>query len=271
MTAIQISNHQCTGEIHTFGATVTAWQPRGQEAVLWLSPTSLFDGATPIRGGVPICLPWFGPGKTGDRTPPHGWARTAEWSLDAEDEVDGASRVALSLHRDGLSITYTVSMGSVLELVLAITNTGSEPQEIEQALHTYFTVGDASRVTVSGLDGAEYVDKTDGAARKLQGGDITFTGETDRVYLAAPDVVVDDPTLGRRLLVQSQGARNTVVEPRRGKSTAIADMPGRRMADHGVCRGGQRPRRCHRPQARRHPHDGPTHLIGLMRHNGARG
>lgn len=223
--SVKVDNDACTGEVYLHGATVTAWQPKGAEPVLWLSSQSAFDGAAPIRGGVPICFPWFGPGRDGDKAPAHGWARISEWAFEGSRDLDGATELTFTLSRDGVDLTYVVTMGEALELVLTAHASGSDAVDIEQALHTYLTVCDSRQISLSGLDGVEYVDKVDGATTKTQDGDITITGETDRVYLKGSDVTVDDPALNRRLVVWSQGARNTVVwNPWVDKSAAMPDF-----------------------------------------------
>ena len=222
---VRVVNEHCTGEVHLLGATVTGWQPKGAAPVIWLSDSAVFDGATPIRGGVPICFPWFGKGRSGERTPSHGWARTAEWTFDGATDGDEGTTVTFSLERDGLALTYTITMGKRLELVLSTTNVGREGTEIENALHTYLAVRDIDRVTIDGLDGVEYVDKADNHLMKRQSGPVTFSGETDRVYLSEGDVTVDDGE--RTLLVQAQGGRNTVVwNPGEEKAAAMADISG---------------------------------------------
>ena len=222
---MNVDNDACTGEVYLQGATVTAWQPKGQEPVVWTSRESSFEHGSPIRGGVPICFPWFGPGRDGDKQPPHGWARLAEWTYEGSREVDDGTELRFTLSRDGVELTYEVTMGSALELALSVHASGPHAVDVEQALHTYLNVGDARQVRIEGLEGATYVDKVDGAETKIQEGPITLTSETDRVYSSGADVTVRDPALDRRLVVKSQGARNTVVwNPWVAKAAAMPDF-----------------------------------------------
>lgn len=224
LPVVRVDNEFCTGEVYLHGATVTAWQPKGQEPVIWLSDEAIFDGVAPIRGGVPICFPWFGPGRSGDQQPAHGWARISAWTFEGSRDLPEGTELTFSLAHDGVSLTYVVTMGQRLELVLTAA-AGESAVEIEQALHTYLHVGDAARLSISGLDGASYIDKTDAGSVKKQDGDVAISAETDRIYASSADVVVDDPALGRRLLVQSQGSRNTVVwNPWIDKAAAMADF-----------------------------------------------
>lgn len=222
--------------VYDHGAHVWAWQPEGAEPVLWMSANSAFETGQPIRGGVPVCFPWFGPGRSGDLQPAHGFARLNEWQL-VEDEHtdDGGLRVVYRIDNSiaisephfphQYSAQYTVVFGNHdLVLELAVTNDGSEAFSFEAALHTYLSVGDVRQASVAGLDGAEYLDKVAGEWR-TQSGDITITAETDRVYLSADDVTLDDPTLGRKLLVSKEGSANTVVwNPWVDKAAAMPDF-----------------------------------------------
>jgi glucose-6-phosphate 1-epimerase len=219
-------------EVYDYGAHVWSWSYDGFP-VLWQSARSEFVEGKPLRGGVPICWPWFGPGRTGDRTPAHGLARISDWSLAGRIERDTSEVLTFSLTPsdapDALPgedwrLTYEVSVGEALELALTVENRGTSPFSYEVALHTYLTVGDVRQVTVEGLDGASYFDKVTGR-RELQSGDITFTSETDRVYDRGDGVVVDDPVLRRRLRVDTDGAANTVVwNPWVAKAAAMADF-----------------------------------------------
>jgi glucose-6-phosphate 1-epimerase len=228
----------CTAELYLQGAHLCRWQPRGQSRpVLWMSEQSRFEAGAPIRGGVPICFPWFGP-KAGDPSAPvHGVVRISPWALErATLEPDGAVAIRLGLvcgpaatpHvPHALALAFELRMGSSLSMALTVTNPGPAPTTFEDALHTYLTVGDVRRVTVAGLEGATYVDKVDGAARKTQDRNpIAIAGETDRLYLDTESaVVLTDPALGRRIRVAKTGSRSSVVwNPWVAKSRAMPDF-----------------------------------------------
>ncbi len=225
-----------TGEAYDHGAHVTAWTPAGQAPVLWMSAQSAFDDAAPIRGGVPVCWPWFGMGRSKDLAPPHGFARIHGWTFVGETVSDDAVVATWTLSSDQASdprfagsyrATYTASLGADLELSLAIENTGDADFSYEEALHTYLAVGDIRQVSISGLDGASYLDKAPGGGADpvLQSGDVVFTAETDRVYDSAGPVTLSDPVLGRTITVTTSGAANTVVwNPWIAKSVAMGDF-----------------------------------------------
>lgn len=220
------------------GAHVWAYQPDGQAPVLWVSGQSAFAAGAPIRGGVPVVFPWFGPGRDGTLTPPHGFARTAVWHLsDTKDTLDRDGRLlveyelddAMTGHQDNFPAPYTAYLRAkftpdYLGIELQVTNTGTEDFTFDNALHTYLAVGDVREITISGLDGAAYLDKVTDESR-TQSGDLTVGEETDRVYESAGDVVLTDPVLGRTLNISKSGSANTVVwNPWIDKSAAMEDF-----------------------------------------------
>ena len=235
---LTIDTEICAAELYLHGAHLCRWQPRSQpHPVLWMSAASRFESGAPIRGGVPICFPWFGP-KAGDATAPmHGVARISSWNLDGVTrEADGSASVRLSLDcgtlasphvANGLRLTHEVRAGHDLSMALTVTNPGGAPVTFEEALHTYFSVGDVRQVSVAGLEGVTYVDKVDGARRKAQTDAlITMAGETDRLYLdTGAAVTLTDPGFGRRIRVEKTGSRSTVVwNPWVAKSKAMPDF-----------------------------------------------
>ena len=123
---------------------MTSWVPRGGSEVIFTSRQAVFDGATAIRGGIPLCLPEFGVGINGDAVPKHGWARIAPWRLRTVTTTDGSGvRALLSVSRDRLTALYEVEVGETLRLGLSLRNEGSEPRTVEAAAHTYLSVHDA--------------------------------------------------------------------------------------------------------------------------------
>ena len=202
-----------TGSVHLHGATVTGWTPAKHDPVLWTSSESKFDGQTPIRGGVPICTPWFGAHATDADAPAHGLARTAEWTLDHAGVSEEETLLGFGLELPGLKLAYGVLLGHTLKLVLEVTNTGNAERRVEAALHTYLAVSDAREVTVTGLEEVGYIDKVSGTTTvPATGQPIRFTAETDRVYTDTDDdVVLHDPGLNRRIIVAKDGGRSTVV------------------------------------------------------------
>lgn len=220
--------------IYDHGAHVTSWVPTGSSEVLFLSSAAVLDSDAAIRGGVPICFPWFGPGRTGAMTPAHGFARRSTWVLSHVDEMP--DRVLLTFELDARDIAsddftapfnavYRISVGPTLDLDLTVTNTGTETFSFEEALHAYLTVGDVEQVRIEGLGGSSYLDKVAGGAERRQVGDVEFTGETDRIYRSRAQVTVVDPVLDRRIIVTRRGSSDVVVwNPGRDKGQALSDL-----------------------------------------------
>jgi glucose-6-phosphate 1-epimerase len=238
LARLSIDTDICAADLYLHGAHLCRWQPRSQpHPVLWMSEASRFESGAPIRGGVPICFPWFGP-KAGDPSAPvHGVARISAWNLDGVTrEADGCAVVRLSLacgrHASthvphDLRLAYELRLGHNLSMALTVTNPADAPITFEEALHTYLSVGDVRQVSVAGLEGAAYMDKVDGAKRKTQTGAlITIAGETERLYLdTEAAVTLMDPSLGRRIRVEKTGSRSSVVwNPWVAKSRAMSDF-----------------------------------------------
>ena len=234
---LTIQTARGTGEVYLHGAHVTAWRPDGADPVIWVSADSQFHPDKPIRGGVPICFPWFAAHATDASAPMHGFARLSEWTLGSVEDRDGEVHVSFTLTDDDRSrrsawpypftATYRITFGARLGLTLDVANTGTGPLTFEAALHTYFGVGDIRAVGVTGLAGTEYLDKVDGFARKRQGdAPIRFAGETDRVYLESESTcIIHDPRLQRQIAIAKTGSRSTIVwNPWSDKARAMPDF-----------------------------------------------
>jgi glucose-6-phosphate 1-epimerase len=226
----------CTGEIHDQGAQVTRWAPADAEPVLYVSTAVRLERGVAIRGGVPVCWPWFGQGRSPGMEPAHGFVRTAPWQLVGRDDSDDAvtfthritSDTATSPHwPHAYAVQLRSRFGRTLEIQLTSTNAGEVPVDLEEALHAYLVVGDIGEVSIEGLDGKSFVDKVAGTERE-QHGELTFAGETDAVFRTSDPVTVVDRALGRRLVVTTDGAGNVVVwNPWEDKAAAVADIgPG---------------------------------------------
>jgi glucose-6-phosphate 1-epimerase len=218
---VRITTPEAAGEMYLHGANVTSWRPRGAAEVLFVSSKSLWDHGHAIRGGVPICFPWFG-GKADDpKAPSHGLVRAKAWKLESIAQAGGAVTVSMFTESDEdtkrwwpaeFRLVYRATFGSELSLELGMTNTGKTPLRFEEALHAYHTVGNIEDTRVRGLDTVAYVDKTDGNRKKMQQGEIVIVSETDRVYLNTTDAIeVEDPVLHRRMRVTKENSRTTVV------------------------------------------------------------
>lgn len=220
-------------EVYTHGAHVTHFQRHGEPPLLFLSEASRFVQGQPIRGGVPIVFPWFGPR---EGLPAHGFARLSEWVLDAVSLTrEGECRLEFRLPRlpewnpeRVHGVEYQVCIGPALRMELRVTNESPRaPIEFEACLHTYLMVGDIQAVRVAGLQGAQYLDALrNRAARREAAEPLSISAEVDRLYVGteAP-VVVHDPSLNRRVRVAKEGSRSTVVwNPWIAKAKRLTDF-----------------------------------------------
>lgn len=232
------SHHTADGSVATYdqGAHLAQWVV-GEVPVIWVSQHAEYAEGRPIRGGVPVCWPWFGPGRTGDLTPAHGFARIAPWRLLEDRSGQGTVRLLWELTSDDVAAVegadllphaFTCHLEVVVStsatVALTVRNDDTTAWDFEAALHTYLHVGDVRRVRVTGLDGVDYFDKVLGA-HDTQQGDLVLTGETDRVYTSDAPVRVHDPALGRTVVVEKAGSATTVVwNPWTAKAAAMADF-----------------------------------------------
>lgn len=247
--AIDIATPDSIASIALQGAHLLTWQPAKQKPVIWLSKAAKFVPGKSVRGGVPLCWPWFGshpsaPAEAG--YPGHGFARTIPWSLlDARKLPDGRVRLEFEpVMNDAArmqwphpsNVKYSITLGQELVVGLTTRNTGERPFALSQALHTYFEIGDIGRIAVAGLSGCSYIDKVAGGKRRKQSGDVVFSGETDRVYLDTRGCCgIVDPLLKRTLLITSTGSRSTVVwNPGVEKAAKMGDF-GKSGENRMVC------------------------------------
>jgi len=220
---IEIKNPLAEALISLQGAHLLSWIPAGNSDVIWLSEDAKFSVGKSVRGGIPICWPWFGAHQTNEDYPAHGFARTVMWELArAELLATGETQLKFVLHTERLgeqlqtmwptetTAEYTITLGENLRLEFKTTNNSKEDIVIGEALHTYFNVSDVRTTQVEGLDGKEYLDKPDNFKRKKQNGLVEINEEVDRVYLqTADDVVINNPQ--RKIKISKQGSHSTIV------------------------------------------------------------
>jgi glucose-6-phosphate 1-epimerase len=232
---VRISSPEVEGEMYLHGAHITSWKPAGREEVLFLSSRSRWEDGHAIRGGVPVCFPWFG-GKANDpNAPAHGFVRTKAWQLESIAQVGDAVTVSMFTESNASTkrwwsadfrLVHRARFGSELSLELVLTNTGTTSLHFEEALHAYHRVGDIEKVRLLGLDTVHYLDKTDSNREKTQHGEIVIVSETDRVYLNTQHALeLEDPVLHRRVRVTKENSLTTVVwNPWVQKARALSDL-----------------------------------------------
>lgn len=233
----EIDNKHASASLCLQGAHLMTWTPHGQKPVLWLSPESKFAAGKSIRGGVPVCWPWFGPHATESGFPGHGFARTVPWEMiGARTLADGSTWLALHLLPSEAArtqwphaseVVLQMVIGKTLDMDLGTLNTGTTPITLGDALHTYFAISDIDVVTVHGLDGAPYLDKVGGASlQKQQAGPISIYQEVDRIYVpSAATCVIEDIGWDRRIHIAKQNSQATIVwNPWIEKAEKLGDL-----------------------------------------------
>jgi glucose-6-phosphate 1-epimerase len=216
-----VTSAEAVGEIYLLGANVTSWKPKGREEVFFVSSHSRWEDGRAIRGGVPICFPWFGAKTDDPNAPAHGFVRTKPWQLESIAQTGRGVTVSMftACNEDTkkwwpgeFRVVYRATFGSDLDLELEVTNMGRTALHFEEALHAYHRVGNIEKVRLRGLDTIRYFDKTDSNREKTQQGELAIISETDRVYLNTTDAIeLDDPVQQRHTCVTKENSRTTVV------------------------------------------------------------
>ncbi|WP_409277718.1 D-hexose-6-phosphate mutarotase [Pseudomonas defluvii] len=227
------------------GAQVLSYQRVGEPPLLWLSDQALFKQGKSVRAGVPVCWPWFGnlarnPQSVqamyqASEAPAHGLARGRDWQLLGIDNSSTELRIDFTLPEalgnlpgwpHSVALNLSIVMGEQLSLTLSSENLGSDPITISQALHSYFAVSDVRQVRVEGVAGLNYIETLANWEQRNQQGDLGFAGETDRIYLQAPEQLsIVDPAWNRRILLRSSGSRSAVIwNPWTDRAAELIDM-----------------------------------------------
>ena len=234
---VQVGAPSAAGEMYLHGGHVTSWNQPASRKFFSSRPNSLWADGHAIRGGVPICFPWFGDKADDPHAPAHGFVRTKSWQLESIEQTGDAVTVSMSTASDAdtkkwwpadFRLLHRATFGAELVLELVMTNPGSTAARFEEAMHAYHRVGDAARATVSGLDRTAYLDKTDSFRKKVQQGDVVIDSETDRVYLdTRHPLTLSDPVLHRQIQVTKQNSQTTVVwNPWVQGARKLADLAG---------------------------------------------
>ncbi|WJM84034.1 D-hexose-6-phosphate mutarotase [Dickeya chrysanthemi] len=227
LPVIVVDHPQVRAAVALQGAHLLSWQPKGEQPVLWLSDNTPFENGVAIRGGVPICFPWFGPAAQ----PNHGFGRLLPWEFTSHSEDANGVTLAFTLRdseqtRASWPHAFTVLARfhfSAEECRMELECHGD--YSITSALHTYFQIGDISKIQISGL-GNTFIDKVNDGKTDTQQGDLTFTTRTDRIYTQpAPVSLIEDPVLKRTIEVHHAHHSDVVAwNPGAELSRTISDM-----------------------------------------------
>ena len=259
LPCVRVTTPRASGEVYLHGAHVTSWTPAEDEEVLFVSSKTRWQDGSAIRGGVPICFPWFSERTEDPKSPAHGLVRTKSWQLEAITHADSNVTVALSTSADEATrkhwlgefhLLFCVTFGEQLRLELIVANRGDISFRFEEALHAYYRVGNVEAAKLHGLGGVTYIDKTDARREKHQRANLALAGETDRIYRnTSSSVEIEDRALQRRILIGKEGSRDTVVwNPWADKAKAMSDLGNEEwrqfvcvetcnVGDHGITLG----------------------------------
>ncbi len=238
LSQIVVENSAARAVITLQGGQVVFYQRRGEVPLLWLSETAMFEEGKAIRGGIPICWPWFGAHSQNSSFPNHGFVRTSLWEHMHTEQINETTTVVhlrltsseqtLALWPYPFELELAVTVAETLEVALTTHNRGMKAFDITQALHTYLTVEDIDNVAVQGLEGKSYFDKVNQSENNLQTVPLRFKGETDRIYhrTDAPVCVQDT---SRQICVKTEGGSDMVVwNPGESLAATMADLSSHR-------------------------------------------
>ena len=233
---VEINNEHARSTISLYAGQVLSFKPANQPEVMFLSSQAYYQEGKAIKGGAPICWPWFGPDPEDKGRSSHGFARNSLWQMrDVVSTQDGATKLTMGLVDTpetrkvwdySFDLAIAITVGSSLTIELITHNTGQQPFTITQALHSYFHIGDLSNVAVLGLANKTYIDKVDEGKEKTQAGSVTFTEECDRIYLDVPSTLtIEDSSLKRKIEITATNSKTAIVwNPGADISAKMADL-----------------------------------------------
>jgi glucose-6-phosphate 1-epimerase len=237
LTIAVIKNKYASAVVSLYAGQVLSYRPANTSAdLMFLSEQAYYQTGKAIKGGVPVCWPWFGPDPKDKGRPAHGFARTSEWDvIETGATSDGATRLVLELKLNDstralwvgeIEARLDIEVGKSLKLKLSTINHGKETIALSQALHTYFNVGDIAKTSVNGLEDKTYIDKVDDSKEKTQSGEVTINSEVDRIYTNVNNrLVINDVELSRKIHIESEGSHSAVVwNPWKKIAAGMADL-----------------------------------------------
>lgn len=232
-----ISNKYADADICLYGAHITSFKPHNTMEILWMSPMSNFQEGLPIRGGIPVCFPWFGLHKTDPEKPQHGFGRLMYWNVvETASLPNGETTIRLQLTSSeetkkmwpyDFCAEMTVSVGRKLTTTLKMTNTSSELFEYSCALHSYFTLSSIENIVIEGLQNTKYQNQLQPGDFIQESNELSIAqAETRHYYDTESPVVIADPVFRRRIRIDKSGSKVTTVwNPWKETCAAIPDLP----------------------------------------------
>jgi D-hexose-6-phosphate mutarotase len=224
----KVKTERCTGAFFLQGAHVTDFQPaHTTRPVLFMSNSAVYAKGRALRGGIPICFPWFGSHATDTQRPAHGWARISPWSVSQTRWQSGDIEIVLTLQEFPFSMEYRLVFGKEMKAAFVAKNISDDSIHFEVALHTYFSIGAIRSIAIEGaLASIPYLDQLTGTNQPATDQPIRFTEETDRIYQGtATEIRLRDPYWNRTVSIHSKNSGSTVVwNPWIAKSQRLADF-----------------------------------------------
>lgn len=214
------------------GAQILSYGPDDEPSIIWLSEEAKLEPGNSVRGGVPVCWPWFGDLQRNphsiqamhqqpQQASAHGLVRSIDWSLAEIEQSEQAACISFSYNSleqplahwpHAAELKLTVRLGERLSISLTCRNLGQQPLTFSQALHTYFAVSNIQTVSVVGLEDCDYIETMDNWQTRTQSGALHFSGETDRIYLHPPaKLQICDPDWQRTINLLSRGSQSAVI------------------------------------------------------------
>jgi glucose-6-phosphate 1-epimerase len=232
---LEIKHATANAKIAIQGAHIIDWQPSGHSPILYLSPQAHFTKNKAIRGGIPICSPWFNAHPSEPELPAHGLMRQQDWNLLRVDETTDYVDILFQIQLNPISHQWehsllahlAIRLSSELEITLHTENTGHSPFTLSEALHTYLEILDIHQVSISGLQNTPYLN-TVGTPTELidEEPSLCFDQEIDRIYHSTSGVILRDPALKREIIIDKLGSNSTVIwNPWIEKSKRLTDLP----------------------------------------------
>ncbi|MFC7339034.1 D-hexose-6-phosphate mutarotase [Haloferula chungangensis] len=232
----EIRHAKAEARIAAHGAHVMNWKPASAtHEVVYLSPDAILREGKAIRGGIPICWPWFNAHPSDPKLPSHGYARDRFWELREANEDENGVQLVFTLDLPALNAELRIACGETLDLTLTTRNNGPETIALSGALHSYFSVSNIREVVITGLAESDYLDTVGKRTPRHQNGDVRISEEVDRIYHSVSAVTLHDPTWKRAILIEKSGSPSTVIwNPWIEKAAALGDLPDEAYEDF-VC------------------------------------
>lgn len=223
LPVISVSSDKASASISLYGGQVLSYQQvTDMNDLFFVSDHAYYEAGKAIKGGAPVCWPWFAANKGDPSLPFHGFVRNQLWQVESTELLQNGdvvvsllfstSEMTKTLWSHDFELHQQITIGEQLDIQLTTKNTGKQSFDITQAVHSYFNIGNINTVSVSGLEEKRYLDKVEQFSEKTQHGVITVSSEVDRIYQASDnEIVIDDPGFNRKIHINNTGSTTTVV------------------------------------------------------------